>query len=121
MAPDPAVPTSTGIRPALRTGNRLLITRGEEGEHVLTGEIDQTTARMLREHLNATVIERASVTIDLCAVLYLQSAGVAVLFDQADRFDLRVRVRPGTAVASVIRMCGLDHVATVELVTAPTN
>jgi|HubBroStandDraft_5_1064220.scaffolds.fasta_scaffold293978_2 anti-sigma B factor antagonist len=121
MAPDPAIPTSTGIRPGLRTGDRLLITRGDQGEHVLTGEIDQTTARMLREHLNTTVPERSAVTIDLCSVLYLQSAGVAVLFDQADRNDLCVRVRPGTAVASVIRMCGMDHVATVELVPAPTN
>jgi anti-sigma B factor antagonist len=117
-APDSAGPTATGSRIAARTRRQLLrIERGSAGEVVLVGEIDMSNVAELREALERAAAQGPSMVIDLSAVTYLDSAGVSALFDQAYR-DLRVRVAADSAVATVIKICGLIHVARVEFVPA---
>ena len=58
-----------------------------------------------------------SLSIDLCEVRYLDSAGIAVLFDQGHK-DLHLRVRADSAVAKVIGISGLTHIARVEFLGA---
>jgi anti-anti-sigma factor len=97
---------------------RLHITLTGSGEVVVAGEIDLATAPQLREELDKAAAHGASVLVDLTAVKYLDSAGVSVLFDVAYK-DLRLRVTDATAVATVIRISGLIHVAHVEFVDSP--
>jgi anti-anti-sigma factor len=85
------------------------------GTVVVAGEIDMANADELRRALEETVGAASSLIIDLCEVTYLDSAGVSVLFDQAHK-DLRIRVAADSAVATVIRICGLTHVADVQFV-----
>jgi anti-anti-sigma factor len=113
--PTPRDPAGTTDRSAGQTNERLQVAHGEHGEVILSGEIDLATSRILRRALETAAAEDKALVVDLCDVLYLHSAGVAVLYDHA-KSDMRVRVRPNTAVASVIRICGLSHLATVELV-----
>jgi anti-anti-sigma factor len=120
---DPHRPTGSAAaaaHPGMRSGERLRITRGEQGEIVLAGEIDLATARTLRSALDEAAKDGSTLVVDLCEVLYLHSAGVAVLYDHAQG-DLRLRVRPNTAVSAVIRICGLTHIAAVEFVPAPSD
>ena len=93
---------------------RLRIERTEPGALVLTGEIDGANADELYEAL-ASASAAPALLIDLCAVTYLDSVGVGALFDLAHP-DLRLRVSEGSAVATVITICGLNQVAQVEFV-----
>ena len=111
--------TPTGPRPtasATRRGERLQVRRGPAGEVVLAGEIDAATATILHQVLDAAVRQAGPLVVDLCGVLYLEAAGVAVLHEHAGKTDLRLRVRSNSALATVTRICGLTHLATVELV-----
>lgn len=112
--PDPAGDTT---RPGSRSVERLRVTRAEGGQIHLAGEIDQTGAGILREVLQSLPAGTSSLVLDLCEVDYLESAGLAVLFEQAAG-GLSVRVRPGTAVAKVIGVCGLSELVAVEFVPA---
>jgi anti-anti-sigma factor len=100
-----------------RTNGRLRLRHDDPhpGTVVVTGEIDMANADELRRALEETVGAAPSLIIDLCEVTYLDSAGVSVLFDQAHK-DLRIRVAADSAVATVIRICGLTHVADVQFV-----
>jgi anti-anti-sigma regulatory factor len=64
--------------------------------------------------MEKSVAAGGRLVVDLRDVQLLQSPGVAALFDAAEH-GLRLRVRSASAVASVIRICGLDRVAEVEL------
>ena len=110
----------TTPRPIAATNERLQVSHGEHGEVIFAGEIDLATSRILRRALETAPVAEEALVVDLCDVLYLHSAGVAVLYDHAER-GMRVRVRPNTAVASVIRICGLSHIVTVELVPTVAN
>jgi len=104
--------------PATKTAQpQLRIERTLSREIVLFGEIDLSNVAELRAALESEAAQARSMVIDLCAVTYLDSAGVSALFDQAYR-DVRVRVRADSAVATVIKICGLIHVTQVEFVPA---
>jgi anti-anti-sigma factor len=94
---------------------RLRIEQPRAGEVVLAGEIDMTQTEALRGVLEAAAADTAELVIDLRAVNYLDSAGVSVLVDQTRR-PLRLLVRAGSAVATVITICGLPGLAQVEFV-----
>lgn len=104
--------------PRLRTGDRLHVTRGDRGELLVVGEIDRATSKILHKALESATAEGTTVIVDLCEVLYVHSAGIAVLYDHATRSSLQLRLRPNSAVARVVRICGLSHVAAIELVPA---
>lgn len=93
---------------------RLRIEHIRPGELVVRGEIDTVTAEQLGEELEKAT-RGSSLLVDLRAVTYLSSAGVAVLYDAASR-NMRLRVTENTAVAAVMRICGLIHLAQVEFV-----
>jgi anti-anti-sigma factor len=111
----PANPRSTApadIDPGLTRPTS--ITLGADGEILVAGAVDLSTSRALRTALDNAAARGGEVLVDLREVQLLQSPGVAALFDAAEH-GLRLRVRAASAVASVIRICGLDRVATVEL------
>jgi anti-anti-sigma factor len=89
------------------------ISHGPDGEIRVAGPVDLSTSRALRSALEQAAAHGGEILVDLREVQLLQSPGVAALFDAAEN-GLRLRVRSGSAVASVIRICGLDRVAVVE-------
>ncbi|HEX3612486.1 MAG TPA: STAS domain-containing protein [Sporichthyaceae bacterium] len=94
---------------------RLRIRHGPSGEVLVAGSVDLSGARALRRELTAAAARHRPLVVDLTAVQLLQSVGVAVLHDLADH-GLVLRTRTGSAVASVIRITGLIHVASIEFV-----
>ncbi|HEX3827522.1 MAG TPA: STAS domain-containing protein [Sporichthyaceae bacterium] len=105
----PRPPSGTTGRPTRPAG----IGHGPDGEILVVGPVDLSTSRALRTALEEAAAQGGEVLVDLREVQLLQSPGVAALFDAAE-YGLRLRVRSGSAVASVIRICGLDRVAAVE-------
>jgi anti-sigma B factor antagonist len=95
------------------TALTLVAGPGEEGDRVLTatGEIDMSNAADLGAALDRELAARAAVTVDLTGVTYLDSAGVAVLFDRAAGHDLRL-VAP-RLLDRVLRVSGLTQVTKV--------
>jgi len=100
------------------TRDRLTITVEDDGQLHCVGEIDQTTAGLLHEAL-ARAAPGDRLVVDLTRVDYLSSAGIAELFDQVDTKPITVRVRSGSAVDKVIRLCGLGIVAKIEEIPSP--
>jgi anti-anti-sigma factor len=83
------------------------------GSVTVTGEIDMETAPVLREALAEAAAAPGPLVVDLSAVTFLDSAGVAALFDHvAD--DLEVIVRRGSIIARVLDVTGLGFAATVR-------
>jgi anti-anti-sigma factor len=84
-----------------------------DGALVVTGDIDYVAAPVLRDALQADpAAPAAEQVLDLRAVGYLESAALAVLWEHAHR--LRLLVTEDTAVATLMRITGLIHAATVE-------
>jgi anti-sigma B factor antagonist len=81
----------------------------------LTGEIDLSNASEVGESLTAAVPNTAlGLVIDLTATAYLDSSGVHLLFDLAERLQrrqqrLRVVVPEGAPVRRVLRIVELDE------------
>jgi anti-anti-sigma factor len=112
---EPTDPVAPRTGPGAPGGRPVVgISRGPDGEILVAGPVDLSTSRALRTALEQAAAGGGEVLVDLRAVQLLQSPGVAALFDAAEH-GLRLRVRSGSAVASVIRICGLDRVAVVEL------
>lgn len=90
--------------------------RGSDGSPRLTaaGEIDLSNIDVFKQALtDLNVGAREPFTIDLSAVKYVDSAGINVLFDQADAVDqLRVIVHP--LLVRVLTVSGFSTIANVE-------
>lgn len=84
-------------------------------EVVITGEVDLATAGRFREILRQAAERYRPLIVNLTDLEYLDSAGVAVLFDHARRSPLEVIVGPGCLVAPVIAVARLAEVATVRV------
>ena len=86
---------------------------GDDGDRVLTvtGEIDMSNAAEFGAALGRELAAGTAVTVDLTGVAYLDSAGVAVLFDRAGEHDLRL-LAP-RLLDRVLRVSGLTQVAKV--------
>jgi anti-sigma B factor antagonist len=82
----------------------------------VTGEVDMATAPKLREAIAAADLRRGRLVVDLCGVTFLDSAGVAVLFDHAAQ-GLELIVTPGAFIAVVLEVTGLSQAATVRYAT----
>lgn len=93
--------------------------RGADVVLTLAGEVDLANAGDVAIDLRREVAETArALVLDLREVLYLDSAGVRLLFDLADRLHARGRelvvvARPGSLLANVVRMVALDRVVVV--------
>jgi anti-sigma B factor antagonist len=79
-----------------------------------SGEIDLSNINMFTEALaTASAGPGGPLTVDLSAVMYVDSAGINALFDHAVRTDrLHVIVHP--LLIRVLRISGLSEIATVE-------
>ncbi|QKV74320.1 STAS domain-containing protein [Amycolatopsis sp. Hca4] len=99
----------------MTTALTLLSGPGDDGDRVLTvtGEIDMSNAAEFGAALDHELAAGPAVTVDLTKVTYLDSAGVAVLFDRAGDHDLRL-LAP-RLLDRVLRVSGLTQVAKVVL------
>jgi anti-sigma B factor antagonist len=97
------------------TALTLVAGPGGNGDRVLTvtGEIDMSNAAEFGVALDRELAAGTVVTVDLTGVAYLDSAGVAVLFDRADAHDLRL-VAP-RLLDRVLRVSGLGEVSQVTI------
>ena len=88
---------------------------GADGARVLTvtGEIDMSNAAEFGAALDRELAAGTGVTVDLTGVTYLDSAGVAELFDRVGRHDLRLVAPP--LLDRVLRVSGLTEVAKVMI------
>jgi anti-sigma B factor antagonist len=87
----------------------------------VTGEVDSSSAPVLRAELDSVLgAGPAEVVVDLCAVTFLDSAGLAVLAGAHRRSgadDVRLRVlASGRAVIRPMKITGLWELLGVELV-----
>ncbi|MGW4057884.1 STAS domain-containing protein [Amycolatopsis sp. NPDC004747] len=99
----------------MTTALTLVSGPGDDGDRVLsvTGEIDMSNAAKFGAALDRELLAGTGVTVDLTGVTYLDSAGVAVLFDRAGGHDLRL-VAP-RLLDRVLRVSGLTQVAKVMI------
>ena len=69
----------------MTTALTLVASAGDEGDRILTvtGEIDMSNAAGFGAALDRELADGAALTVDLTGVTYLDSAGVAALFDRA--------------------------------------
>jgi anti-sigma B factor antagonist len=97
------------------TALTLVSGRGDDGDRVLsaTGEIDMSNVAEFGAALDGELAAGATLTVDLTGVTYLDSAGVAVLFDRVGGHDLRL-VAP-RLLDRVLRVSGLTQVAKVMI------
>jgi anti-sigma B factor antagonist len=82
----------------------------------VTGEIDMATAPELREAIAAADLRQGRLVVDLSAVTFLDSAGVAVLFDHAAH-GLELIITPGSLITVVLEVTGLTQAVTVRYAT----
>jgi anti-anti-sigma factor len=90
----------------------------------LSGEIDLSNAREVGDELSSSVPNTAlGLVLDLTATTYLDSSGVHLVFDLAERLrrrqqQLRVVVPAGAPIRRVLRIVELDDtvpvIATVD-------
>ena len=90
------------------------------GVLVVRGEVDLANAGELAAALTALAGAGGPVTVDLSAAEYLDSAGIKVLFEHAERGRLRVRLPPSSTVAAAVRASHLDRVAEIEVRPLPS-
>jgi anti-anti-sigma factor len=79
------------------------------------GEVDLATAPRLRTALAEASSGGAGLQVDLRAVRYLDSAGMAALFEYAGG-GMRVTVERDSIVARVLEIGGLAEAADVQLI-----
>ncbi|WP_405578536.1 STAS domain-containing protein [Streptomyces sp. NBC_01190] len=92
---------------------RFDIARGADGGAVLAarGEIDMSNADAFRTALAGAIQRGAPLRVDLTDVGYLDSAGLAVLFEHAPRISLVA----GALLRPVLTISGLADIVTVEI------
>jgi anti-sigma B factor antagonist len=84
----------------------------------IAGEIDLSNATRVRDAIVEATPDVPMVVLDLTAVEYLDSAGIAMLFRLAERLgyhrqELRLVVPPDALIRGVIRLTRLDQVVSV--------
>jgi anti-sigma B factor antagonist len=101
----------------MTAGRLRVVTRpGPDGAAVLAvaGEVDAANVAELEAALRSPA-DGKRLVVDLSDLDYLDSAGVAALFDRADEGGLEIVARPGSVIASVLKVTRLGEVTTVRL------
>jgi anti-anti-sigma factor len=75
----------------------------------LAGEIDQTNAPAILEHLKKFAANRTLI-LDLTATEYFDSAGIAMLDTLRHSTELRIRVAPRSIAGRVLSISGMDRI-----------
>ncbi|MEV6301882.1 STAS domain-containing protein [Actinoplanes sp. NPDC051861] len=98
----------------MTTQLRLLHGRRPDGAPALTavGEIDMSNAATFSSALTEAVgqVGAGPLIVDLTAVEYIDSAGLAALFEHVERIQLRA----GPLLAPVLTISGLTDLTTVD-------
>lgn len=94
------------------TGEALRLER-VGGQVTVRGAVDLASAPRLREVLAEAESTGGALRVDLRGVDYLDSAGIAVLYEFAGS-GLELRVAPGSIVARALQIGGLAEAATVR-------
>jgi anti-sigma B factor antagonist len=97
------------------TALTLVASAGDDGGRILTatGEVDMSNAAEFGAAVDRALAAGPCLTVDLTGVSYLDSAGVAVLFDRAASHDLRLTAP--RLLDRVLRISGLAQVAKVTI------
>jgi stage II sporulation protein AA (anti-sigma F factor antagonist) len=86
----------------------------------MSGEIDLSNADELRRRvLEAVPNDAKGLVVDLSAVTFLDSAGIALLLDIAERLSyrlqrLRIVVPPTSLLRPVLNIVGLDQIVPLD-------
>lgn len=90
---------------------------GAEAHPVVTavGEIDLANVDEFSTVLSRAAANNASVTVDLTAVTYCDSAALRELFSVAASAKLELVVPPNGPITTLLGISGLDKVATVTV------
>jgi anti-anti-sigma factor len=89
----------------------------EDGVPVLavSGELDMSNVEHMRAAVSSCGAERAGrLVFDLSGLRFIDSAGIAVLLDAAERIGTVVVRSPSPAVRRVIEVTGLTEVLPIE-------
>jgi anti-anti-sigma factor len=113
------------------------LARIEEGQQEpvalarVIGEVDASNVAWVGQRLRAMLVNRSEgLALDLTATTYLDSAGIALVFElagelEAHRQTLRLVVEPDSPVARMATLSGLDRAvathATVEAALVPAG
>ncbi|WP_372665731.1 STAS domain-containing protein [Amycolatopsis kentuckyensis] len=99
----------------MTTALTLVASAGDDGDRILTvtGEIDMSNAGEFGAALARELATGAALTVDLTGVTYLDSAGIATLFDRAADHELRLTAP--RLLDRVLRISGLTQVAKVTI------
>ncbi|MGK3207008.1 STAS domain-containing protein [Amycolatopsis sp. MEPSY49] len=99
----------------MTTALTLVASVGDDGDRILTvrGEIDMGNAGEFGAALERELAAGAALTVDLTGVTYLDSAGIAALFDRAADHELRLTAP--RLLDRVLRVSGLTQVAKVTI------
>ena len=81
----------------------------------VTGEIDMHTAPQFQQALTHAATGHPRLIVDVTALAYLDSAGIAALFATAQHTELELILGPGCLVTTVIEISKLEHVATISV------
>jgi anti-anti-sigma factor len=87
-------------------------TMADRAEIVARGDIDAESVHELRRRVTAVAGDHPIVALDLTAVIYLDSVGVAALFDLVKRTRVHLVVGDGCLVAGVLALTGLHGTVT---------
>jgi anti-anti-sigma factor len=95
--------------------DRLEISVAHEGSAAVltvTGDIDVANVEPFRRALFQPAGE-GRLVVDVNAVSYLDSAGIAALFERAKKGPLEVLASPGCPVRRVLEVVAIDRLATL--------
>lgn len=99
----------------MTTALTLVASAGDDGDRILTvtGEIDMGNAAEFGAALDRELAAGTALTVDLTGATYLDSAGIAALFDRAAGHDLRL-IAP-RLLERVLRVSGFTEAAKVTI------
>lgn len=101
------------------TGNQFRLTAGSaEASSVVTaeGEVDLANVDEFRAVLSRAAADNPSVTVDLAAVTYCDSAALRELFSVAAGAELNLIVPAKGPITMLLTISGLDKIAAVTIV-----
>ena len=81
-----------------------------------TGEIDLANLGEFEDALRRAADDHPAITVDLSGVTYCDSAAVRALFSIAASVKLSLTVPASGPITTVLRISGLDRIATVTTV-----
>lgn len=85
-----------------------------ESRVTVEGEVDLSNVAALREALDAETTGDRPLVVDLSAVSYIDSSGIAALFERASTARMEIVCPDRAAIRSVVEISRLSDVAAVR-------